>query len=158
MFSFRISRSENFIYFFLKKKNKTKNEQCYLKSRMHESLLNSPYLASMISSAADRALWVSMGLSWVFLPPHPLSPREPYNIQATFHWDKDNGIIHDWSGSIPAEKRIKGQNQAEPRLPDTPFQLEMLFVRLKLCAVLCFNKRHSSFLCTSLLFQSCDFT
>ena len=92
-----------------KQNKKQKNKQCYLKSRMYDSLLNSPYLASMISSAADRAiLWVSMGLSWVSYPPHPLSPRDPYNIQATFPWDKDNGIIHDWSGSIPAQKRIKG--------------------------------------------------
>lgn len=34
------------------------------------------------------------------------------------------------------KKGSRGQNQDELRLLDTPFQLEMLFVRHKLCAVL----------------------
>ena len=51
---------KEFYLFFLKKRKETKRKKYSLKSRIH----NSPYLASMISSAATRAiLWVSMGLS-----------------------------------------------------------------------------------------------
>lgn len=58
--------------FFLK--NRTKNKQCYLKSRMYDSLLNSPYLASMISSAADRGNLV--GVHWPVMSVLPSSSTE----------------------------------------------------------------------------------